>query len=166
MSCKLALSAAVAGALLSCVSPAQAQQRQLYTFTPPSLAERQRVTQTIVRYLATWNERDPERRRAMISEVFVKDGSYVDPNRHGVGYQEIEALISGAQKAFPGYALRLVSTIDTHHDGYVRFSWAAGGMSDAPVYLAGTDFVRLAPDGRIRSVVGFGDAAAVSPPIR
>jgi hypothetical protein len=41
----------------------------------------------------------------------------------------------------------------------VRFSWAAGGTSDAPLYLGGTDFAMLAPDGRIDSVAGFIDAA-------
>jgi SnoaL-like domain len=158
--------AVVANALLLNTVPAQAQQRVPYSMATPSYAERQRVTQTIVRYLAAWNEPDPQRRRALIEEVIADDGSYIDPNRHGVGYQEIDALMRSAQKAFPGYKLRLVSTIDLHHDGYVRFSWAAGGMPDAPVYLAGTDFVRLAADGRIQSVVGFGDAAAVQLPIK
>lgn len=161
----ISMSALLAGIAVPGLSPAQAQQRAMYTMAPPSMAERQRASQMIVRYLATWNERDPERRRTMMSEVFAEDGSYIDPNRHGVGYQEIETLISSAQRAFPGYSLRLVSTIDTHHDGYVRFSWAAGGTPDAPLYLAGTDFVRLAADGRVQSVVGFGDVAAVSPPI-
>jgi hypothetical protein len=158
-SCRLPVLLALLAAGLS---PAAAQQRSLYTSAPPSYAERQRVTQTIVAYLAMWNEPDSKVRREMMSRIMAEDGSYVDPNRHGVGYEEIDTLISSAQQAFPGYKLRLVSTIQTHHDGLVRFSWAAGGMADAPVYLAGTDFVRLAPDGRIQSVVGFGDADAVS----
>ena len=162
----LYIAASITCALLVFGPLAMAEQRVPYSDTTPSFAERQRVTQTIVQYLATWNESDPQRRRAMLAEVLVQDGSYIDPNRHGVGYQEIEALISSAQKAFPGYKLRLVSTIELHHDGYVRFSWAAGGMSDAPVYLAGTDFVRLAADGRIQSVVGFGDAAGVALPVK
>lgn len=152
-------------AILFCATPVRAQQRTLYSSAPPSMEERQRATQVVVRYLATWNERDPERRRAMLSEIFVEDGSYMDPNRHGVGYEEIDTLMRSAQRAFPGYTLRLVSTIDTHHNGYVRFSWAAGGMPDAPIYLAGTNFARLTADGRIQSMVGFGDAAAVSPPL-
>lgn len=101
----------------------------------------------------------------MLAEVFVADGSYTDPNRNGVGYEEIDGLIGSAQNAFPAYRLRLVSSIELHHQSYVRFSWAAGGTAEAPVYLAGTDFVRLAADGRIQSVVGFGDASAVSLPV-
>ena len=157
--------ASMAGALLLCAMPIQAQQRALYSNATPSYAERQRVTQIVLRYMAIWNETDAQRRRALLAEAFVSDGSYMDPNRQGVGYQELDALMSSAQMAFPGYRLRLVSGIDLHHDGYVRFSWAAGGLPDAPVYLAGTDFMRLTADGRIQFVVGFGDAAAVALPI-
>ena len=40
----------------------------------------------------------------------------------------------------------------------VRFSWQAGGASDAPLFFAGTDFATIAEDGRFRSVTGFIDA--------
>jgi hypothetical protein len=52
----------------------------------------------------------------MIAEVLVDDGSYIDPNRHGVGYQEIDALMSSAQNAFPGYPSR--------HELLSRVSWS------------------------------------------
>ena len=52
----------------------------------------------------------------------------------------------------------LASGIEAHHD-YLRFSWAAGGTAEAPLYIKGTDFVVMAGDGRIKSVVGFVDAA-------
>jgi hypothetical protein len=35
----------------------------------------------------------------------------------------------------------------------------AGGTAEAPLYIKGTDFVIVAGDGRIKSVVGFVDAA-------
>jgi hypothetical protein len=57
----------------------------------------------------------------------------------------------------PGYRLRLVSGIETHN-GHVRFSWAAGGVTDAPLYLGGTDFADIT-DGRFIRVVGFVDAS-------
>ncbi len=161
---KASLTALLGVASISATT-SDAQQKPLYSNASPSYAARQRVTLTVVKYLAAWNERDPQRRRAMIAEVFVTDGSYMDPNRHGVGYQEIDSLISSAQQAYPGYTLRLTSTIDLHHESYVRFSWASGGTPETPVYLAGTDFVKLAGDGRIQSVVGFGDAAAVALPV-
>ena len=30
-------------------------------------------------YIATWNERDPGRRRALVTQTFAEDASYVDP---------------------------------------------------------------------------------------
>jgi hypothetical protein len=67
-------------------------------------------------------------------------------------------MIATAQGQFPGYRLRLASGIEAHHD-YLRFSWVAGGTAEAPLYIKGTDFVVIAGDGRIKSVVGFVDAA-------
>jgi hypothetical protein len=98
------------------------------------------MNQLVVSYLAAWNERDP------------------DAHRRGVGHAEIDALIAAAQEMFPGYRLNLVSGIGAH-GAHARFSWAAGGSAEAPLYLAGTDFVTLAEDGRALSVVGFTDAA-------
>ena len=116
------------------------------------------VNDLVVRYLAVWNERDGKKRRELIARTWAETGSYVDAVRHGEGFDGIDAMIKTAQDHYPGYQLRLVSSIETHN-GYVRFSWAAGGAPEAPLYLAGTDFVAIAADGRIQQVAGFVDAA-------
>ena len=67
-------------------------------------------------------------------------------------------MIEAAQGHFPGYRLRLASGIEAHHD-VLRFSWVDGGTADAPLYIKGTDFVSVSGEGRIKSVVGFVDAA-------
>jgi hypothetical protein len=116
------------------------------------------VNETVVRYIAAWNERDAKRRRALVAATWAEDGSYVDAHRHGKGHDAIDAMIAATQEHFPGYRLNLVSGIEAHND-FVRFSWAAGGTAEAPLYLGGTDFATLAADGRIRIVAGFTDAA-------
>ena len=116
------------------------------------------VNEAVVRYIAAWNERDAKRRRELIAKTWAENGNYVDAHRHGVGHDAIDALIGTAQEKFPGYQLRLVSGIETHNS-YVRFSWAAGGVERAPLYLAGTDFAVVATDGRLTSVTGFVDAS-------
>lgn len=116
------------------------------------------VNELVVNYLAAWNERDAKRRRDLIAKTWSENGSYVDAHRRGDGIDAIDAMIGAAQEQFPGYRLRLVSGIETHN-GYVRFSWAAGGTPDAPLYLKGTDFAALGRDGRIQVVAGFTDAA-------
>ena len=116
------------------------------------------VNETVVRYMAARNERDPKRRRELFAATWAEDGSYIDANRHGKGQSAIDAMLATTQAQFPSYRLNLISGIEAHNN-FVRFSWAAGGTSDAPLYLGGTDFAMLAPDGRIDSVAGFIDAA-------
>jgi hypothetical protein len=130
----------------------------------PSQPESQRrvamsnANEVVVRYLAAWNETEPKRRRELVAKAWTDDGTYVDAAREGRGHDSLDAMIATAQGHFPGYRLRLASGIEAHHE-YLRFSWVAGGTAEAPLYIKGTDFVVVAGDGRIRSVVGFVDAA-------
>ena len=116
------------------------------------------VNETVVRYLAAWNERDPKRRRELVATTWTEEGSYIDAHRHGHGHGAIDAMLAATQSQCPNYRLSLVSGIEAHNN-FVRFSWAAGGTSDAPLYIGGTDFATLAPDGRIKTVAGFVDDA-------
>ena len=116
------------------------------------------VNEIVVRYLAVWNERDAKRRRELVAKTWTEDGAYVDHVRQGAGHDSIDQMIARAQEHFPGYRVNLASGIEAHHD-YVRFSWVAGGTAEAPLYLKGTDFAVVANDGRLKSVIGFTDAA-------
>jgi hypothetical protein len=124
------------------------------------------VNQAVVNYIAVWNERDAKQRRALVTQVWTEDGSYVGPSREGVGHDAIDAIVATAQQQSvlplaqgqsPAWRMSLASGIDAHHD-YVRFSWTAGGTADAPLYVKGTVFASLAADGRFKSVIGFTDA--------
>jgi hypothetical protein len=115
------------------------------------------VNQTVANYIAAWNETDAGRRREIVARVWAEDGAYLDAHRAGEGHAAIATMIGAAQEQFPGYRFRLASGIEAHHDR-VRFSWAAGGAPEAPLFFAGTDFATLAPDGRFRAVTGFIDA--------
>jgi hypothetical protein len=119
------------------------------------------VNELVVRYLAAWNERDDERRRELVAKTWTEGGTYIDAHRSGVGHKAIDAMIKAAQEQFPGYRVRLVSGIEAQNS-YVRFSWAAGGAPEAPLYLAGTDFAIIA-NGRMQTVAGFTDAAPAAP---
>jgi len=116
------------------------------------------INEVVVRYLAAWNEREAKRRRDLVAKAWTEDGTYVDQVREGRGHDSLDAMIAKAQEQFPGYRLNLASGVEAHHD-YVRFSWVAGGTAEAPLYIKGTDFVIVAGDGRLKSVVGFTDAA-------
>jgi len=87
------------------------------------------VNETVVRYIAAWNERDPKRRRELVAETWTEDGSYIDAHRHGKGHGAIDAMLATTQSQFPGYRLNLISGIEAHNN-FVRFSWAAGGTNE------------------------------------
>jgi hypothetical protein len=120
------------------------------------------INELIAQYIAAWNETDPGRRRELIGKVWTENGTYVDAHRRGDGLDGLDSMIQAAQQQFPKYRLRLVSGIEAHTE-YVRFSWAAGGAPEAPLYIGGTDFAIMAGDGRFKSVVGFIDAAPAAP---
>ena len=116
------------------------------------------VNEIVVRYLNAWSERDAKRRRDLVAQTWNEDGTYIDRVRDGRGHDSIDAMIAKAQAQFPGYSLHLASGVEAHHD-YVRFSWVAGGTAEAPLYIKRTDFAVIADDGRLKSVIGFTDAA-------
>jgi hypothetical protein len=87
------------------------------------------VTTVVQDYIATWNEADPERRRALVARTFAEDATYVDPLMAGAGPQEIEAMIAAAQAAYPGHRFELADGPIATTTGCASpgTSWAARG---------------------------------------
>ncbi|GAN78221.1 nuclear transport factor 2 family protein [Acidisphaera rubrifaciens] len=108
-----------------------------------------------VRYIATWNEADPDRRRALVAALWADDAAYRDPLSQARGHDAVAALIGGVQARFPDFRFTLAGQPDGHGTS-VRFSWDLGPAGTDPV-VQGTDFAELAPDGRLRAVTGFLD---------
>jgi hypothetical protein len=118
-------------------------------------------TEVVRRYLAVWNETDPDARLAAVQALFADDGRYVDPLAEVSGHAEIAALVGAVQEQLPGCVFRLLDGVDAHHD-VARFWWelvpGEGGASIAE----GFDVATAGADGRLRSVVGFLDKAPAS----
>jgi hypothetical protein len=108
-------------------------------------------------YIAMWNETDPGRRRDLIARTWTDDATYLDPHMAGEGPDGIDAMVAAVQERFPGHRFDLAVEPDAHHDR-VRFGWRLVAGGDEAV-AAGTDFARLAEDGRLREVTGFLEAA-------
>jgi hypothetical protein len=112
------------------------------------------------RYITLWNERDPERRQALMEALWCTDATYRDPLMQGQGNKEIDALIAAVQEQFPDFRFSLLGKPDGYAD-LVRFSWQLGpDGSDGPV--RGTDVATL-ENGRIKSVAGFLDQVPAAP---
>lgn len=110
---------------------------------------------TIARtYIATWNETDPTRRRALLAATWAENALYVDPLMRGQGQDEIDGLIAAVQQRFPEFRFALIGKADGYGD-HIRFSWQLGpDGAEAPI--KGTDFVQL-ESGRLSKVSGFLD---------
>jgi hypothetical protein len=107
------------------------------------------------RYIDLWNERSPDRRRAILAANWTSDAKYVDPLMSGDGRDGVDALISGVQQRFPDFRFKLIGQPNGFGD-HVRFSWGLGPEGDADSPIKGTDYA-VVRDGRIRSITGFLD---------
>ncbi|MFF5262582.1 nuclear transport factor 2 family protein [Actinomadura viridis] len=113
------------------------------------------VRNLVERYLATWNERDADARRAAIDEVWAEDARYVDPLAVAEGRAAIDATIGAVQEQFPGLVFRLAGEVDAHHD-LARFTWELGPEGGEALVI-GFDVAVLSGDGRFSTVHGFLD---------
>jgi hypothetical protein len=113
------------------------------------------ATDLIERYIATWNEQDPAKRRVAVDEIWTEDASYVDPVAVADGREAIAATIGAVQQQFAGLGFRLAGPVDAHHN-LVRFTWELG-PEDADALVVGFDVAVLSEDGRLRNVHGFLD---------
>jgi hypothetical protein len=109
-------------------------------------------------YIASWNERDPDARLALVTATFADDAEYVDPLMSGRGIEAIDAMIAAAQQQLPGHHFTLANGPDAHNS-HIRFSWTLAPAGEEAV-AGGTDFAQLGADGRIQSVTGFLDPVA------
>jgi hypothetical protein len=121
------------------------------------------------RYVALWNEPDPDRRREMIAGLWTEDGSQIlqPPEeirevaaRPGIGmtaileargYAEIEArAATGYDKwvGSEGLSFRRRDDVERLHD-VVKFHWEAVTPA-GEVFAVGLNFFVLAADGRIQ----------------
>jgi len=113
------------------------------------------MQELVDKYIASWNETNPERRRALIGHLWAADGSYTDPLADVSGRDQIDAVIAGAQQMFPGMVFSLGGPVDANHN-QVRFSWHLGPAGAEPVVI-GFDVAVVNGDGQLQSVHGFLD---------
>ena len=107
----------------------------------------------IERYIASWNQTDPQLRRKLIDEVWAPDASYIDPLAEAHGRDAIDTTIAAVQAQFPGFAFTLLDSVDTHHR-QARFTWGLGPDGAEPL-VVGFDVAVADSEGRLTSVLGF-----------
>jgi|CXWL01.1.fsa_nt_gi hypothetical protein len=106
-------------------------------------------------YLTCWNEPDPERRAAAISDAWHDDARSVDPLADVTGHAAIADMIDGVSVQMPGHRFERRGPARAHHD-VVHWAWTMFAPDGTQV-LTGIDTAHVR-DGRITSLFGFFDA--------
>ena len=113
------------------------------------------MQEIVQRYMASWNETDPERRRKLVDELWDDQASYIDPLAEAHGRDAIDATIAAAQAQFPGFVFTLAGPVDAHHR-QARFTWGLGPEGAEPP-IVGFDVAVAGDDGKLVTVLGFLD---------
>lgn len=111
------------------------------------------VDEALNAYGDAWNEVDEQARRAQLRQSLTEDAVYCDPTVEVTGPDALAEHIAQTRREFAGFHIDRTSGFEEHH-GHGRFAWRM--VSDAgEVIVEGFDVVRIAADGRFRSIIGF-----------
>jgi SnoaL-like domain len=103
-----------------------------------------------------FGERDPDRRRRAIAQLYAADCAFYDADGESVGQAAISDRVGRIlDEGAPGFAFSLVGPAEVIHD-LGRLRWRLG-PADGPPAVSGMD-VAVFAGGRIRALYTFIDA--------
>jgi hypothetical protein len=115
-------------------------------------------------YAAAWNEQEPGPRRELLERACTNNVRFLQEGweHEVVGIDALDATIAEFQAGWPeGVDVRveLTTPVDSHH-GFGRggFVWIFGNERGY-----GTDFAAVGEDGRLETIVVFGDPGPPPP---
>ena len=97
-----------------------------------------------------FNERDAERRRAAIAELYEPEAVLYEPQTEATGHTAINAAVETLLARLPADFVFTVTSPAVGHHGVGRLRWN-GGPRNGPAVVAGTD-VALIGNVRIRAL--------------
>jgi hypothetical protein len=106
--------------------------------------------------LEVFGERDSQRRKGAISELYTEDCTFFEPEEQIVGRDALNAKVERMLQDAPGFVFRLAGPPQVNHD-HGRLRWHFGPNGAAPV-VTGMD-VAVFERGRIRALYTFLDKA-------
>ena len=132
-----------------------------------STAERQRETATTTadvsefdalmqaNIVRVFNERDPDRRRIALSELYSADAVLYDPETVATGWGAISQAVQDLLQRLPPDFAFTAAGHAVGHNGAARLFWRAG-PPDGPVAVTGIDVAHI-ENGRIKLLYVFVD---------
>jgi hypothetical protein len=105
-----------------------------------------------------FNERDPDRRRIALSELYCEDAILYDPETVASGWGAISRAVDDLHRMLPPDFVFTAAGHAVGHNGAARLFWRAG-PSGGPVAVTGTDVAHI-ENGRIKLIYVFVDPGA------
>ena len=102
-----------------------------------------------------FNERDPDRRRMALSELYSEGAILYDPETVATGWGAISQAVEELLLRLPPDFVFTAAGHAVGHNGAARLFWRAG-PSDGPVAVTGTDVAHI-ENGRIKLLYVFVD---------
>lgn len=144
-----------------CVLEKDGRIRCAYQFIVPGAPASAEVSALVERYLAVWNESDPDSRRRQIAGLWSEDGTHVLPSSEIRGLEAIEAEIVRTHAASIAKGFRFsAAKAEGHHD-VVRFDWQMQPSAGGKAVVAGSTLVVLDDAGLIRRDYQFDEPLPV-----
>jgi hypothetical protein len=125
------------------------------------------------RYVAVWNERDPDRRRELVADLWAPDGEHLlvppqearraaaemrmSPVFEARGHRELEARVTDAYERFIAsgdYAFRRRDDAERLRDA-VKFRWEMVSTEDGSIAGVGLEFLVIDAEGRAHTDYQF-----------
>lgn len=100
-----------------------------------------------------FGERDGEKRRAAIAQLWTEDCVFIDHDGKTHGRVELDRVVATLHQRLPGYVFGELRPVDLLHDSG-RLAWSFGRPGQEPI--KGVD-VALVRDGRISLMLTFLD---------
>jgi len=101
-----------------------------------------------------YGERDAEKRRASIADIWTPDAVFIDPDGRHLGQTALDEAVAGLQGRFPDYIFSELAPLQAFH-GVGRLPWAFGPPSE-PTKITGLD-VGVVTEGRLSTLYTFLD---------
>ena len=97
-----------------------------------------------------FSERNRERRRASIAEIYARDAVLYEPGASATGHAAIDEAVEALLASLPTAFVFTAQGPAVGHHGIARLRWTSGPPGGPPV-VTGTDVAHVA-DGRIQSL--------------
>jgi hypothetical protein len=118
------------------------------------------IERILERYIAVWNNPDPDARRAEIDALWADDAHFANALNEYHGHDEIAVGVGRSHDKWvgTGHVFRSAGTTASHH-GAAKFVWHMFGPDGGAPVAVGTNFIGFTADGRIAFDYQFIDPA-------